>query len=66
MANLMISLAENAASEGGEVNPWLIGALALAILLAALLAVLAIGGGRGYTCAAPRRAPPGRRATRTG
>ena len=47
--HLMISLAENAASEGGEVNPWVIGALALGILLAALLAVLAIGGGRDHT-----------------
>ncbi len=47
--NLVVSLAENAASEGGGVNPWVIGALTLGILLAALLAVLAIGGGRDHT-----------------
>jgi hypothetical protein len=49
IATLMVSLTENAASEGGGVNPWAIGGLALGILLAALLTVLAIGGGRDHT-----------------
>ena len=48
-ANLMVSLTESASSEGGGVPPWVIGALALGILVAALLAVLAIGGGRDHT-----------------
>jgi hypothetical protein len=49
IANLMVSLSESASSGGGEVPPWVIGALALGILLAALLTVLAIGGGRDHT-----------------
>jgi hypothetical protein len=48
-ATLMVSLTESAASEGGGVNPWVIGGLALGILVAALLVVLAIGGGRDHT-----------------
>jgi len=49
-ANLMVSLTESASSEsGGELNPWVVGGLALGILVAALLAVLAIGGGRDHT-----------------
>ena len=47
---LMVRLSETHSSEGGsEVSPYLIGAIALGILLAALLAVMAIGGGRDHT-----------------
>jgi hypothetical protein len=48
VANLAVHLAESS-SGGGEVNPYLIGGIALAILLAALLAVVSIGGGRDHT-----------------
>jgi hypothetical protein len=48
--NLMVLLSESEASEaGGELNPYVVGAIALGILLAALLAVVAIGGGRDHT-----------------
>ena len=47
--NLAVHLSESASSEGGEVSPYLIGAIALGILLAALLAVVSIGGGRDHT-----------------
>jgi hypothetical protein len=48
--NLAVLLSETESTEGGgELNPWIVGALALGILLAALLAVLAIGGGRDHT-----------------
>ena len=46
---LAVRLSESASSEGGEVSPLLIGAIALGILLAALLAVVSIGGGRDHT-----------------
>lgn len=47
----LVTLAESAgaAEESGGVNPWVIGGLALGLLLAALLAVLAIGGGREHS-----------------
>ena len=41
-------LAEEGHAEGG-VNPWIIGGVALAILLGLLLVVVAIGGGREHT-----------------
>ncbi len=48
--NVMVSLSEaHAAEGGGGANPYLIGAVTLAILLAALLAVVAIGGGRDHS-----------------
>ena len=48
--NLMVLLAETEHSEGGAgLNPWLVGGITLAILMAALFAVLAIGGGRDHT-----------------
>ena len=46
---LAVYLTESASSEDSQVNPWLIGAIALGILLAALLAVVSIGGGRDHT-----------------
>ena len=49
VTTLAVHLTESASSEHSEVNPWLIGAIALAILLAALLAVVSIGGGRDHT-----------------
>ena len=49
--NLFVRLSESAESaEGGHsVNPYLAGGITLAILLAALMAVLAIGGGRDHS-----------------
>jgi len=49
VANLAVQLSESASSEGGGLNPYLVGAIALGILLAALLAVVSIGGGRDHT-----------------
>ena len=46
---LAVRLSESASSEGDRVSPLLIGAIALGILLAALLAVVSIGGGRDHT-----------------
>jgi len=50
--NLMILLSESESESSGAlsgVNPWAVGGTALGILLAALLVVLAIGGGRDHT-----------------
>jgi hypothetical protein len=47
--NSAVHLSESASSGGGEVSPYLVGAIALGILLAALLAVISIGGGRDHT-----------------
>ncbi len=49
MANTLVFLSEAAAHESGGVNPWVIGALALGILLALLLAVVGFGGGREHS-----------------
>jgi hypothetical protein len=49
VANLAVQLSESASSGTGEVNPYLIGGIVLAVLLAALLAVVSIGGGRDHT-----------------
>ena len=47
---LSVLLSESASSEeGGGVNPYIVGAIALGILLTALLAVVSIGGGRDHT-----------------
>ena len=46
---LAVHLSESASSEGDGVSPYVIGAVALGILLAALLAVVSIGGGRDHT-----------------
>ncbi len=40
-------LAEEGGSDG--INPWLVGGIALGLLLALLLTVVAIGGGRDHT-----------------
>jgi hypothetical protein len=48
--SLAVQLTESASSEGGEgPNAYVIGAITLGILLAALLAVVSIGGGRDHT-----------------
>jgi len=44
----LVRLAEESHSEAA-VNPWIIGGVALGILLALLLVVVAIGGGREHT-----------------
>ena len=49
MANTLIFLTESAGPESGGVNPWIIGGVALALLLLLLLAVLAFGGGREHS-----------------
>jgi hypothetical protein len=49
MANTLIFLTESAGHESGGVNPWVIGGVALGILLALLLAVVAFGGGREHS-----------------
>ena len=46
---LAVRLTESASSEGEGLNPYLVGAIALGILLATLLAVISIGGGRDHT-----------------
>jgi hypothetical protein len=48
MANTLIFLAESAGESDG-VNPWVIGGLALGLLLLLLLAVVAFGGGREHS-----------------
>ena len=47
--NLMVFLTESESEGGSELSPYLVGAIALGVLLAALVAVLAIGGGRDHT-----------------
>ncbi len=47
--NLLVFLSESHSAEGGGPNPYLIGAVTLAILLAALMVVVAIGGGRDHS-----------------
>ena len=47
--NLVVFLTEAESEGGSELNPYLVGGITLAILLAALLAVMAIGGGRDHT-----------------
>ncbi len=49
MANALIFLVTDPAAESEGVNAWLIGALALGVLLLLLLAVAAIGGGREHS-----------------
>ena len=51
VVNLLVFLSEShSAAEGhGGANPYLIGAVTLAILLAALMVVVAIGGGRDHS-----------------
>ena len=47
---LAVHLAETAESaEEGGVNPYVVGAVTLGLLLIALLAVVSIGGGRDHT-----------------
>jgi hypothetical protein len=48
VANLAVHLSGSSSSSSG-VSPYLIGAIALAILVIALLAVVSIGGGRDHT-----------------
>jgi hypothetical protein len=49
MANTLIFLTESAGHESGGTNPWVIGGLALGLLLALLFAVVAFGGGREHS-----------------
>ena len=49
MANTLTFLAESAGHESGGVNPWIIGAIALGILLVMLLVVVGFGGGREHS-----------------
>jgi hypothetical protein len=49
MANTLIFLTESAGHESGGVNPYVVGAVALGILIALLLAVVAFGGGREHS-----------------
>ena len=49
MANTLILLAESAGHESEGVNPWVIGGVALGVLLLLLLAVVAFGGGREHS-----------------
>ena len=48
--NLLVFLSESEHAEaGGGLNPYLIGGVTLALLLAARLVVMAIGGGRDHS-----------------
>jgi hypothetical protein len=49
MANTLILLSESAGHESGGANPYVVGAVALGILLALLLAVISFGGGREHS-----------------
>ena len=49
LLNLVVFLQETGSEGGSEVNPYVVGGIALGLLLAALLAVVAIGGGRDHT-----------------
>ncbi len=50
LSNLAVLLTESESSgHGGGLNPYVVGAVTLAILLAVLMAVVAIGGGRDHT-----------------
>ena len=49
LAQTLVTLAEEAHSEGGGANPYVIGAVTLAILLLVLMAVVAVGGGREHS-----------------
>jgi hypothetical protein len=49
MANTLIFLTESAGHESGGVNPYVVGGIALGILLVLLLAVISFGGGREHS-----------------
>jgi hypothetical protein len=49
MANTLIFLSESAGHESGGANPYVVGGIALGILLALLLAVISFGGGREHS-----------------
>ena len=49
MANTLIFLTESAGHESGGVNPYVVGGIALGLLLALLLAVISFGGGREHS-----------------
>ena len=49
LLNLVVFLTETESEGGSGLNPYVVGAIALGLLLAALLAVVAIGGGRDHT-----------------
>ena len=49
MANTLVFLSEAAGHESGGIDPWVVGAVALGILLALLLAVVGFGGGREHS-----------------
>jgi hypothetical protein len=46
---LAVHLSESASSGVGEVSPYLVGGIILAVLVVAILAVVSIGGGRDHT-----------------
>ena len=49
MVNTLIFLTESAGHESGGTNPWVVGGVALGLLLALLLAVVGFGGGREHS-----------------
>ena len=49
MVNTLVFLSESAGHDSGGANPWVIGGIALGLLLALLLAVVAFGGGREHS-----------------
>ena len=49
MANTLIFLTESAGHESGGINPYVVGGIALGLLLVLLVAVIAFGGGREHS-----------------
>ncbi len=49
MANTLVFLTESAGHESGGANPYVVGGIALGLLLVLLLAVIAFGGGREHS-----------------
>jgi hypothetical protein len=49
MANTLIFLTESAGHESGGINPYVVGGIALGLLIVLLLAVIAFGGGREHS-----------------
>lgn len=49
MLSNAITLANEAAESGSELNPWVVGGIALGILLVSLFVLLAFAGGREHS-----------------
>ena len=49
MVNTLIVLTETAGHESGGANPYVVGGVALGVLLLLLIAVIAFGGGREHS-----------------